>query len=131
MMDILAKVCALAVLCAICAMLLKNIRSELSFAVGIAGGVLLSILILKAAEPIIEELRSITEFADAQEYVLLMLKALGVAAVTQIAAGVCAECGERGLASGVELAGKLEILALCLPMLSRVIGYAAELISLG
>ncbi len=64
------------------------------------------------------------------EYAELMLKGLGVAVITRICASVCREAGRGGIADYVELAGRLEILLLCLPLMSRIIGAASELFSL-
>ena len=65
------------------------------------------------------------------KYIEAMIKALGVAFITHICATLCRDCGENGLASGVEFAGKLEILMLCAPLISKVIGYVSQMMSMG
>ncbi len=64
------------------------------------------------------------------DYAAVMLKGLGVALITQICASVCRETGRGAIAEYVELAGRLEILLLCLPLMSRILGAAAELFEL-
>ena len=49
-------------------------------------------------------------------YVATMLKGLGVAFISEICAGICRDFGKNTLADGVDLAGKLEIILLCVPM---------------
>ena len=51
----------------------------------------------------------------------LLLKALGVAFLTETAASVCRDSGESGLAGWVETAGKLEILLLSFPLIQTVL----------
>ena len=50
----------------------------------------------------------------------ILLKALGIAFVTETAASVCRDSGEGTLAGWVELAGKLEILLLAFPLIRTV-----------
>lgn len=59
----------------------------------------------------------------------ILLKALGVAFLTELTAGICRDSGEATLATWVETAGKLEILLLALPLIRSVISLVGELIS--
>ena len=43
---------------------------------------------------------------------------------------ICRESGETGAASGVELAGKVEILLLSIPMLENVLNIVGELLNI-
>lgn len=58
----------------------------------------------------------------------ILLKALGVAFLTETAASVCRDSGEAGLASWVETAGRLEILLLSLPLIRIVLDTVAALL---
>ncbi len=59
---------------------------------------------------------------------LLLLKALGIAFLTETAASVCRDSGEAGLAAWVETAGKLEILLLSFPLIRTVMDTVAALL---
>ena len=59
----------------------------------------------------------------------LLLKALGVAFLTETAASVCRDSGETGLATWVETAGKLEILLLSFPLIRTVLDTVSDLLS--
>ncbi len=59
----------------------------------------------------------------------LLLKALGVTIVTEVAASICRDSGEAGMAQWVETAGKLEILVLALPLISEVLSMVKSLLS--
>jgi stage III sporulation protein AD len=58
----------------------------------------------------------------------LLLKALGVAFLTETAASVCRDSGEAGLATWVETAGKLEILLLSFPLIRTVLDTVSALL---
>ena len=50
----------------------------------------------------------------------ILLKALGIAFITETAASICRDSGEGTLAGWVEMAGKLEILLLSFPLIRTV-----------
>ena len=58
----------------------------------------------------------------------ILLKALGVAFLTETAASVCRDSGEAGLAAWVETAGKLEILLLSFPLIRTVLDTVSALL---
>ena len=64
------------------------------------------------------------------DYAAVMLKGLGAATLTHICSSVCRECGRASLAEYVELAGRLEILLLCLPLISNLLQAASGLLEL-
>ena len=75
----------------------------------------------------------VTELANAtggldQEGWPILLKALGVAVLTEIAASVCRDSGETGLATWVETAGKLEVLLLSFPLIKTVLDTVTEIL---
>jgi stage III sporulation protein AD len=63
------------------------------------------------------------------ESATLLFKGLGVAVLTQVCADFCRQSGEGQLASGVEFAGKAELLLLCLPCLKQLFELAAGMLS--
>lgn len=54
------------------------------------------------------------------EIVRVMLKALGISLVAQIASDLCKDSGEQTLAGVVELAAKLGILIMALPLAAQL-----------
>ena len=125
------KICGIALISAICGIVIGQIRKELSFAVKVAGVILIFGMIFTSLSPFLAEIEGLPAFGNISEYIQIMLKALGVAFLTHICATLCRDCGESSLASGVEFAGKLEILILCLPLISKILNYASQIISMG
>lgn len=77
----------------------------------------------------ITDLALATGALEGEEWSLL-LKALGVAFLTETAASVCRDSGETGLATWVETAGKLEILLLSFPLIRTVMDTVTELLGM-
>ena len=126
----LLKICALAVICVAVGAVINQIKRELSFAVRCAGSILIFGMIVISLEPLLAELGNVRGLEGSAEYIEIMLKALGVAILTQICSGICRDCGENGLSAGVEFAGKTEILILCLPLIKRILEYASRILSI-
>lgn len=126
-----AKVCMIAVTGVCTAMILKQWKSDLLPLFRLAVRLVLAVGILSAAAPLVSALRELGASSALAPYVPVLLKALGVAVLTQGAAGICRECGESGMADAVEFAGKAEILLLSLPLMQELFAAARELLELG
>ena len=125
------RICMLAMLALSAAVILKQWRSDLLPLLRMGATVLLCSLLLVAVTPLVEFLRELTEMTAITEYTGFLFRALGVAFLTQCCADLCRECGEGGLASGVEIAGKAEILVLSLPLIEEILTTARALLSMG
>lgn len=64
------------------------------------------------------------------EVVTILLKAVGVAVVGQIASRLCKDAGESALSYTVELAAKVGVLAVSLPLISKTLQFFEELVNL-
>ena len=128
-MSLSIKVCFFAVFCTVVGVIIKHLRPEFSPFVRIAGGVVVSALAISIILPIITFLRSLFEGSDLGEYGGTVIKALGIAILTQICADICRDSGEGSAASWVELIGRLEILLLCIPMIEDILVSVREVMS--
>ena len=75
----------------------------------------------------VTDLSAATGALDGESWTIL-LKALGLAFLTETAASVCRDSGEAGLATWVETAGKLEILLLSFPLIRTVLDTVSALL---
>lgn len=123
------KIIVLAVLCAVLIVLLRNSRPEQAMILSLCAVILLLFWLLDAMDPILQELRQLTElFSFGSQQGELLLKSLGLCLLTQVSADLCRDAGENTLAVNVELAGKTAVLLLCLPLFRQLLSFAAELI---
>ena len=99
---------ALLAACAVCVVILLSVFAELG--------------------PVVAELRSMTEpDGTEQDCLTAVLKAVGIAIIAQLCAGVCRDAGESAMGSAVELAGRAAILTVALPLLAQLFGYLEEI----
>ncbi len=123
-----AKVCLLVLACVCAAVVLKQWKSDLLPLLRLGMILSVSFLLVSAAAPLVETLRELGSTTGIAEGTAILCKALGIAVLTQCCANICNECGESSAATGVELAGKLEILILCLPLLNDLLGVAKAML---
>lgn len=123
------QICGVALLCAMTVMVIKHMRAEFELPVRLTGSIVLLGITLAIGIPLFEYLNNMIASSALSEYSAILIKALGIAVLTHITAEVCRDCGDSSAASYVELAGKLEILLLCLPLVSSILGTAGEILN--
>ena len=124
------KICAVALIAAVSGVVVKQIKNELSFAVKTAGVILIFGVAMTMLAPLLESIEELSDIGGT-EYVDIMLRALGIALISQITSGICRDCGDESVAGAVEFTAKLEILILCVPLISMIIEYAKEIVAMG
>ena len=124
------RICLFAVAGVTLAILLRQWRGEFVPLLRLALAAVFAGAIIAMSAPLVSYIRTLTEAAGVPGYAEFLLKALGIAVLTQCCAELCLESGESGVANGVELAGKVEILLLALPLIAEILSTARELLSL-
>ena len=126
-----AKICLVAVTGVCLCVIVKQWKSDFLPLLRLALTVVFAGAILSLSIPLVSYLREMTSQTGLSAYAALLVKALGIAILTQCASDICRDAGESGVANGVELAGKAEILLLCLPLLGEIFASVKELLALG
>lgn len=122
------KICAIALIGVALFAIIKQVSANFAFPLRAAVTVLLSSLLLLAADPIIKYINELFNLAGFSKYAAVILKGTGVALLTQACASVCRDCGEASVAGCVELGGKLEIFLLCVPLINEILLAAQRLL---
>ena len=118
-----AAICALALVA-----LQKHGSASFVFLLRFAALVLFSYLLLSQASPAIEYINGLFELTGFSKYAAVIVKALAVALLTHVCASVCRDSGEGSFALCVELAGKIELFLLCVPLINELLSSARALI---
>ena len=135
-MDIMLRVAGVTVAALVLLVVLRSISGTFATFVKVGAVILLlGAVVLKLSEGIAEIKSLMSVFVDENSFVgisvSVMVKALGIALVGRICADICRECGENGLATGVESVAGIVIFSLSLPILSEILQFAAELLRRG
>ena len=124
------RICLLAVAGVTVITVIRKWNSDFLPLVRLCLALLLAAVALALAAPVVDYLRELTALSGIPGYAEFLFKALGIAVLTQCCAALCRESGEVGAAGGVELAGKLEILLLSLPLINEILSTARELLNM-
>ncbi|HCJ57073.1 MULTISPECIES: stage III sporulation protein AD [Lutispora] len=111
------QIVALGIVAAILAIVLKEYRPELAMQVSIAAGLIIFISMLSKFTQVLEVLKSYAVKAEVDIlYFSIILKVIGIAYITEFGAQVCRDSGEGSIASKIEFAGKVLIMAIAVPI---------------
>lgn len=126
-MDIFA-ICIAAVAATILAVTLKRYNPEISMLLAIGAGVGIFVLVLSQIPQALSQISTLLSRAGLPlAYGQVLFKALGICFLCQFSSDACKDAGQSALASKVELAGKLMIVLLALPMLEDIVNTAVTL----
>ena len=128
MSEYLFKLFALALIAAMLITLFRKWGSDFATLLKVAAGALVASAALGGIVPIVEYMRSLGEVSLPWETVEGLLRILAVAIVTHICATICRDCGESTLGGYLELGGKVEIIALTLPMIEEIVEVATGIL---
>ncbi len=62
--------------------------------------------------------------------ITVMLKAVGLTVVGQLASRLCKDAGESALSYGVELASKIAVLGAAMPLMSKLFEFLGDIMSI-
>lgn len=118
-----------AVAAAALSVVLRQYNREYGLYISIAASVLIFVAVLSAFSPVLELIESLTEAVGASsKYIAILMKALAVCYITQLASDCCKDCGETAIAARVDFAGKIALLLISVPLFEAILGIVKELI---
>lgn len=117
-------------------LVLRGTKGELAVFVKALGVLLLfGMTVSKLSSGVTEICEIVSAMIDPSSFVSVavsvMVKALGIALIGKICADVCKECGENGIAQGVEAVAGVVIFSLSLPILAEILNFASDVLSRG
>ncbi len=129
-MDIFA-VAAVSLCAVVIAALLKQKNGEYALLLSMITVIMILMFVLQKAAPLAEEIERLAG-ADllGETYIPILLKAVGITIITQATMNICKDGGQNALAYAVDMTGKISVLLLCLPVISRIFEYIRQILSL-
>ena len=106
---------------------IRRTNSEIAVLASATAGVLIFGYIIKASVPLFEFIGELTSENQVSTYFAVMLKALGISMCCRIGAEICRDSGENALASKIELAGKVSIVLISIPVVKQLLEIAKDM----
>ncbi len=118
----IAKVVGIGVIGGILAVAVRKTNPELGMQVSIAAGIIVFCLVVGYLAQAVEFIRNFAEqYGTLYQGTLVLLKVIGIAYLCEFGVQVLKDAGENALAVKVELAGKVIIFSVTLPLIGQFI----------
>lgn len=120
-MDIV-QIITLSIVASFLFIILKDVNPTFAFFIVIITGAIILYSIVNQVGMIIRLIRTLSEKASVDKvYMDTILKIIGVAYITELGANMTKDAGLASVSAKIELAGKMFILLLAIPIISAVI----------
>ena len=127
--DIL-KLCGFGLLAVILCVTVRQLRPESAVYVNIAAGLMILAVVVKTLSPSIAAISELAVSAGISgEFAEVLLKALAISYITALSADCARDAGEAALGAKLELAGRVSIAALSLPVFASLAGLITSMIN--
>ncbi len=125
-MDSFWKVLGGVLIAAVLGLILMRQGKDISLLLAIGVSAMVALAAVAYIEPVIDFLKELQETGKLDSEMLgLMLKAVGIGLVTEIASLICQDAGNAAMAKTVQLLGTAVILWLALPMMRALLSMVA------
>ncbi len=116
------RVVGLAIVAVVLLLVIRPQRPEIAVLLGLVVGVVIFLMVAQRLVAVVDFLRDLAVRAKVDNlYLNTILKIVGIAYIAEIGAQVCRDAEENSVASKVELAGKVLILVLAMPIVMAIL----------
>ena len=125
----ITQIIAFAFVATLMTLILKQYRPEFATMLSIIAGIVILFFVISKISLIIDLLENLIDSIGInKEFFVILLKITGIAYLIEFASNICKDAGENAIASKVELAGKVLIVTLSIPIISTLIETITEVI---
>ena len=127
-MDIM-KIVVVGIIATVLAVLLREEKPEIAMVVSIVTGLVIFIFLITKLNSVMSVLKYFASKANIDVlYFSTILKVIAIAYITEFGAQICRDAGEGAIASKVELAGKVLIMVIAIPILAALMDIMIKII---
>lgn len=115
---------------AVIAIIIKQYKPEIAMLVSVMAGIVILTVAISVVAPVLKTISELTGMAGLDStYANALLKALAIVYITQLASDNCRDVGEAAIAAKLELAGKIAVILISMPMFEGIINLVMKLLS--
>lgn len=120
-MEIL-QIVGIGIVATLLIVILKVQKPEIALPLSIITGIAIFLFVAGKMAAVIDLLDSFSKKAGIDiTYISILLKIIGIAYITEFGADICRDAGESSIASKVELAGKIFIVVIAVPIITSLL----------
>ena len=120
-MDIF-KIIAFSVISLVLIVVFEKVNKEYSTIITIISSIVIFSVVVAKLDSIISLLNELVEEAGINKnYLTVLLKVTGISYIVELAKNICIDAGSNSLATKLEMAGKVSVVVLTIPVITSVI----------
>ncbi|MGI5901961.1 MAG: stage III sporulation protein AD [Desulfitobacteriia bacterium] len=124
------QIVGLAIIITVISAVLRQIRPEIAIQLSILAGITIFLVAMDKIRLVIDLLQRLAEQANVSSYYLLIvLKIVGIAYLAEIGSQICRDAGENALATKVEIAAKIFVVVLAIPIIVAIMDSMVRLLA--
>lgn len=128
-MNILA-ICAAGIVAAVLALLLRRQSPQISLLISVGAGVVLLLTVIREVVLTADEIQAILNAGGiSAEYIMILLKTLGICYITEFTCDTVTEAGLMSLSTNVSFVGKITVLVTAMPLFRDILKTVSSLVN--
>lgn len=125
----IVQIVAFGVITCVIYIIVEKENKEIALCLSIIAGVIILLQILGYLEQIINMINNLIQASGVnKEYLTIVFKVVGITYLVEFAKSICEDANQKNMATKLELAGKVTIIALSFPIISAILTTITKLV---
>lgn len=123
------KIVGVSIFAVIMIIILKNYRPEMALVLSIITGIGIMLYAISKMSSVINVLNDLVSKSGVNtDFLLIIIKVIGIAYIVEFGKNVCIDAGQSSIATKLEMAGKVVIVVLTIPLISSLVNILVGLV---
>ena len=123
------KIVGVSIFAVIMIIILKNYRPEMALVLSIITGIGIMLYAISKMSSVINVLNDLVSKSGVNTvFFLIIIKVIGIAYIVEFGKNVCIDAGQSSIATKLEMAGKVVIVVLTIPLISSLVNVLVGLV---
>ena len=123
------KIVGVSIFAVIMIIILKNYRPEMALVLSIITGMGIMLYAISKMSSVINVLNDLVSKSGVNtDFLLIIIKVIGIAYIVEFGKNVCIDAGQSSIATKLEMAGKVVIVVLTIPLISSLVNVLVGLV---
>lgn len=123
------KIVGVSIFSVIMIIILKKYRPEMALVLSIITGIGIMLYAISKMSSVINVLNDLVSKSGVNtDFLLIIIKVIGIAYIVEFGKNVCIDAGQSSIATKLEMAGKVVIVVLTIPLVSSLVNVLVGLV---
>lgn len=123
------KIVGISIFAVIMIIILKNCRPEMALVLSIITGIGIMLYAISKMSSVINVLNDLVSKSGVNtDFLLIIIKVIGIAYIVEFGKNVCIDAGQSSIATKLEMAGKVVIVVLTIPLINSLVNVLVGLV---